>query len=132
MQIGYLYSRYPVLSQTFCDMEMLELERRGYDLLIGAVHPPLTTLRHEHIARFRAPVYYAPPAPVMALWEKATREAERWPQGLIERHERKYGPAFKAALRAGTLPILPISLPAEGFATFMCISPIAPHIPLSL
>ncbi|MDQ3413894.1 MAG: glycosyltransferase [Verrucomicrobiota bacterium] len=100
MQIGYLYSRYPVLSQTFCDMEMLELERRDYDLLIGAVHPPLTTLRHEHIARFRAPVYYAPPAPVMALWEKATREAERWPQGLIERHEGKYGPAFKAALRA--------------------------------
>ena len=32
MQLAYLYSRYPVISQTFCDMEMLELERRGYDL----------------------------------------------------------------------------------------------------
>ncbi len=100
MQLGYLYSRYPVLSQTFCDMEMLELERRGYDLVIGAVHPPLTTLRHEHIGRFRSPVYYAPPAPVMALWEKATRAAEHWPQGMIEQHERKYGPAYKASLRA--------------------------------
>ncbi len=100
MQLGYLYSRYPVLSQTFCDMEMLELERRGYELLIGAVHPPLTTLRHEHFARFRAPVYYAPPAPVMALWEKTARESERWPRTLIELHERKYGPDFKAALRA--------------------------------
>ena len=61
MQLAYLYSRYPVISQTFCDMEMLELERRGYDLLIGAVHPPLTSLRHEHIGRFRSPVHYAPP-----------------------------------------------------------------------
>lgn len=100
MQLAYLYSRYPVLSQTFCDMEMLELERRGNDLLIGAVHPPLTSLRHEHFSRFRSPIHYAPPAPVMALWEKRTRESERWPEALIERHERKYGPAFKAALRA--------------------------------
>ena len=27
MRLAYLYSRYPVISQTFCDMEMLELER---------------------------------------------------------------------------------------------------------
>ncbi len=100
MQLGYLYSRYPVISQTFCDMEMLELERRGYDLVIGAVHPPLTSLRHEHSARFRAPVYYAPPAPVMTLWEEITREGGRWPQALIEQHERKYGSDFKAPLRA--------------------------------
>ncbi|MBA3543002.1 MAG: glycosyltransferase family 4 protein [Chthoniobacterales bacterium] len=100
MQLGYLYSRYPVVSQTFCDMEMLELERRGYDLVIGSVHAPLTSLRHEHFARFRAPVYYAPPSPVLRLWEKKMRKADRWPQALIERHDRKYGPAFKAALRA--------------------------------
>ncbi|HEX5175592.1 MAG TPA: glycosyltransferase, partial [Chthoniobacteraceae bacterium] len=100
MQLAYLYSRYPVISQTFCDMEMLELERRGYDLLIGAVHPPLTSLRHEHISRFRSPVHYAPPAPVMALWEEKARGGERWPKALIRRHERKYGQAFKAALRA--------------------------------
>jgi hypothetical protein len=46
MQLAYLYSRYPVVSQTFCDLEMLELERRGYDLLIASVHAPLTSLRH--------------------------------------------------------------------------------------
>src|SRR6476660_3660004 len=100
MQLAYLYSRYPVISQTFCDMEMLELERRGYDLLIGAVHPPLTSLRHEHIGRFRSPVHYAPPGPVMALWEEKARASERWPKALIRRHELKYGEAFKAALRA--------------------------------
>ena len=52
MQLAYLYSRYPVVSQTFCDMEMLELEQRGYDLLIASVHAPLTSLRHEHFGRF--------------------------------------------------------------------------------
>jgi hypothetical protein len=36
MRLGYLYSRYPVLSQTFCDMEMLELERQGFELARGA------------------------------------------------------------------------------------------------
>jgi glycosyltransferase involved in cell wall biosynthesis len=100
MQLGYLYSRYPVVSQTFCDMEMLELERRGCNLLVGAVHPPLNSLRHEHFARLRSSVHYAPPAAVMALWEKKTREEGRWPAALIERHERAYGPAFKAPLRA--------------------------------
>ena len=100
MQLAYLYSRFPVISQTFCDMEMLELERRGYDLVIGSVHPPLTSLRHEHFARFRSPVYYAPPSPILRLWEKKARKARRWPQALIERHDREYGPAFKAALRA--------------------------------
>jgi len=100
MQLAYLYSRYPVVSQTFCDMEMLELERRGYDLLIGSVHAPLTSLRHEHFARFRSPVCYAPPAPILRLWEKKMHEAGRWPEALIERHDRRYGPAFKASLRA--------------------------------
>ena len=100
LRLAYLYSRYPVLSQTFCDMEMLELERRGDDLLIASVHAPLTSLRHEHIARFRAPAYYAPPTPVLRLWEKKIREANLWPSALIERHERQYGPSFKAALRA--------------------------------
>lgn len=100
MQLAYLYSRYPVLSQTFCDMEMLELERRGYDLLIGSVHAPLTSLRHPHFERFRAPIWYAPPASVLRLWERKTRAVGSWPEALISRHERSYGPAFKAELRA--------------------------------
>ncbi len=99
-RLAYLYSRYPVVSQTFCDMEMLELERRGYDLLIGSVHPPLTSLRHEHSSRLRSPVIYAPPVPVLRLWEKKMQKRECWPKALIERHERQYGAAYKAKLRA--------------------------------
>jgi hypothetical protein len=61
MRLGYLYSRYPVLSQTFCDMEMLALERLGFSLVIGSIHPPLTSIRHPHATRLRTPVHYAPP-----------------------------------------------------------------------
>src|ERR1043165_3020631 len=100
MQLAYLYSRYPVLSQTFCDMEMLELERRGYDLLIRSVHAPLTSLRHPHFEQFRSPVFYAPPPAVLHLWERKARTEGHWPDQLIAAHKRSYGPAFKAELRA--------------------------------
>jgi glycosyltransferase involved in cell wall biosynthesis len=100
VRLAYLYSRYPVISQTFCDMEMLELERRGFDLIVGSVHSPLTSLRHEHLARLRAPIYYAPPQPILRLWEKKTKAQGRWPEVLIEAHDRKYGAHFKAGLRA--------------------------------
>src|SRR5947209_7020867 len=100
MRLGYLYSRYPVLSQTFCDMEMLELERRGFELAVGSIHPPLTSIRHPHTGRLKAPVQYAPPPPIMRLWEEKARDENRWPQGLIETHERNYGPGVKAATRA--------------------------------
>src|SRR6266568_6006077 len=103
MRLGYLYSRYPVISQTFCDAEMLALERSGVDLEIGSVYPPLTSLRHEHIARLRAPIQYAPPQKILKVWEKNAktgRTTGKWPRELVERHERKYGPGVKAEQRA--------------------------------
>jgi glycosyltransferase involved in cell wall biosynthesis len=100
MRLGYLYSRYPVLSQTFCDMEMLELERQGFSLVVASIHPPLTSIRHPHAGRLRAPVHYAPPPSIVRLWEEKARKENRWPQALIESHERKYGPAVKSPTRA--------------------------------
>jgi glycosyltransferase involved in cell wall biosynthesis len=100
MRLGYLYSRYPVLSQTFCDMEMLALERKGFSLTIGSIHPPLTSIRHPHAGKLQAPVHYAPPPRVLRLAEEKCREENRWPQALIESHERKYGSGVKAATRA--------------------------------
>jgi len=100
MRLAYLYSRYPVLSQTFCDTEMLELERRGWSLCLGSVHPPLTTLRHAHADQLQAPVHYAPPDAVLRLFEEKAKAEGRWPEDLIQAHERKYGSEFKAALRA--------------------------------
>ncbi len=100
MRLGYLYSRYPVLSQTFCDAEMLALERLGFELEIGSVYPPLTSLRHEHIAGFRAPIHYAPPQEILQISEKNAKLDGTWPRDLVERHERKYGPSVKAEQRA--------------------------------
>ena len=100
MRLGYFYSRYPVLSQTFCDAEMLALERLGFELEIGSVYPPLTSLRHEHITCLRAPIHYAPPQEILRISEKNAKTDGKWPGDLVERHEQKYGPSAKAAQRA--------------------------------
>ncbi len=105
MRFGYLYSRYPVISQTFCDAEMLALERRGMELMIGSIYPPLTSLRHEHIAALRAPIHYAPPQQILMIWEKNAKTGRvppmrnKWPEKLVQKHEKKYGPGVKAELR---------------------------------
>jgi glycosyltransferase involved in cell wall biosynthesis len=103
MRLGYLYSRYPVISQTFCDAEMLALERLGFELEIGSVYPPLTSLRHEHLSCLRAPIHYAPPQEILKILEKnakAGHTASKWPRDLVNQHERKYGPSVKAEQRA--------------------------------
>src|SRR5215831_5850651 len=103
MRLGYLYSRYPVISQTFCDAEMLALERYGLELVIGSVYPPVTSLRHEYIARLRSPIHYAPPQEILRIREeraKTGRAGFNWPGKLVDRHDEKYGPGVKAELRA--------------------------------
>src|SRR5437667_9818158 len=100
MRLGYFYSRYPVTSQIFCDAEMLALERFGIDLEIGSIYPTLTSLRHEHISRLRAPIHYAPPQTILRIWEKNAKTTGTWPRALVDRHERRYGPSVKAEQRA--------------------------------
>jgi glycosyltransferase involved in cell wall biosynthesis len=100
MRLGYLYSRYPVISQTFCDAEMLALERGGVELAIGSVYPPLTSLRHEYISRLRAPIHYAPPQEILKILERDAKTRRKWPRDLVEQHEGKYGPNAKAEQRA--------------------------------
>lgn len=118
MRLGYLYSRYPVLSQTFCDTEMLELERRGFSLLLGSIHPPHTSLRHAHAARLQAPIHYAPPSPILRLWEERAKEDFRWPDKLIHEHQRKYGAEFKPALRARNAAYFAYLFAGEGIQHF--------------
>src|SRR5436189_471188 len=100
MRLGYLYSRYPVISQTFCDAEMLALERRGIELVIGSVYPPLTSLRHEYISRLSAPIHYAPPQEILRILERNAKTTRKWPRDLVEQHEGRYGPMAKAEQRA--------------------------------
>src|SRR4029450_4304739 len=100
MRLGYLYSRYPVISQTFCDAEMLELEQRGIELVIGSVYPPLTSLRHEYISKLSAPIHYAPPQEILRILERNAKTTRKWPRDLVEQHEVRYGPMAKAEQRA--------------------------------
>ncbi|PYJ30803.1 MAG: hypothetical protein DMF24_02250 [Verrucomicrobia bacterium] len=100
MRLGYLYSRYPVISQTFCDAEMLALERRGVELEIGSINPPFTSLRHGHCAKLRAEVRYGPPPRVVRTVAKLARRDGIWPAVLVAKYEARYGPAFKAGQRA--------------------------------
>src|SRR5438270_10920767 len=100
MRVGYAYSRYPVLSQTFCDAEMLELERRGYDIVLASMYPPKTELRHEYLTQLRAEIHYAPSSGALNALTRTGKRRGRWPKGLVAEHETKYGPGYKAALRA--------------------------------
>ena len=100
MRLGYLYSRYPVLSQTFCDAEMLELERREHEIILGSLYPPKTALRHEYLKNLRAPIRYAPSSRELDALARKAKRAGRWPSALVAQHEKKYGAEYKAALRA--------------------------------
>ncbi|RYD71485.1 MAG: colanic acid biosynthesis glycosyltransferase WcaL, partial [Verrucomicrobiaceae bacterium] len=79
---------------------MLALERMGVELEIYSVYPPPTSFRHGHAARLKAPIHYAPPTPILKLGEKMAKKQGRWPEALIAKHEQRYGPDYKAALRA--------------------------------
>src|SRR4029078_764184 len=100
MRLGYLYSRYPVLSQTFCDAAMLELEQREHEIILGSLYPPKTALRHEYLKKLRAPIRYAPSSrEIVALPRRANRP-RRGRSALVAKNKKKYGAEYKAALRA--------------------------------
>ena len=100
MRIAYLFARYPVLSQTFIDTEILALERMGVEIEIYSLYAPPTSFRHGHHARMKAPIFYAPPQPLIKLNEQEWRKTGRWPEALIADHDQRFGPEHKSSLRA--------------------------------
>jgi glycosyltransferase involved in cell wall biosynthesis len=81
-------------------MEMLELERRGHEIVLGSLYPPKTELRHEYLAELRAPIRYAPGKEELETLARKAKRIGRWPADLVANHEQKYGADYKAALRA--------------------------------
>ena len=79
---------------------MLELEQRGIELVIGSVYPPLTSLRHEYIAKLKAPLRYAPPQEILKILERNAKGTRKWPRELVEQHDGRYGAKAKAEQRA--------------------------------
>ena len=100
--LAYLFSRFPVVSQTFCDTEMLALEAAGHKLVIGSLNPPPNSFRHERLAYLQAEVIYPPPAAVLDLPLTHPPDDPAWQAMacLAAEHEAKYGSAYKPHLRA--------------------------------
>jgi glycosyltransferase involved in cell wall biosynthesis len=118
VRIAYLFSRYPVVSQTFVDTEMLALERAGVEIEIFSIYPPHTSFRHGHFSRLKAPVHYAPAQSILKLGEQEAKRSGRWPAELVASHERKYGAAYKAGVRARNALYFADLFKARGFTHF--------------
>ena len=102
-KIAYLYSRYPVVSQTFCDSEMLALESQDFDLDIGSINPPTNPFRHERFNQLEADVFYPPASTVLSRLKEKAEADGTWKEqfgDLIAWHNSEYGPSFKAEIRA--------------------------------
>jgi glycosyltransferase involved in cell wall biosynthesis len=98
-RIAYLFSRYPVVSQTFCDSEMLALQSMGFELEIGSLNRPPNSFRHERLDRLQAEIHYPPPPDVLdALAKDPEFKAKLGP--LIADHSERYGTGYKPATRA--------------------------------
>ena len=98
-RLAYLYSRYPVVSQTFCDSEMLALEAMGFELQVVSLNAPPDSFRHERLDRLRAEIHYPPPGEVLAAQARTPEFTEKLGP-LIADHDARYGKSFKAATRA--------------------------------
>lgn len=79
---------------------MLALERMGVELEIYSIYPPPTSFRHGHAARLKAPIHYAPPTSILKQGEARAKSEGRWPAALVAEHDQRYGPDYKASLRA--------------------------------
>jgi glycosyltransferase involved in cell wall biosynthesis len=90
-RIAYLFARYPIPSQTFCDTEMLALEALGLAIEIDATSPPKLTFRHERLAKLAAETHFLPPARVVRAESLRAERSGRWPAEAVAEYERRYG-----------------------------------------
>ena len=100
MKLAYLFSRYPVPSQTFCDTEMRALEERGFEIEIYSCSPPTTSFRHEAGGRPGGPVFYAPSQRGLKLVHLAALETGKLPAAQIAYHDARFGARYEPARRA--------------------------------
>jgi glycosyltransferase involved in cell wall biosynthesis len=90
-RIAYLFARYPIPSQTFCDTEMLALEALGLDLEIDATSPPKSTFRHERLAKLQAELHVLPPVRIVRVHALRAEREGRFPTALVADYDGRYG-----------------------------------------
>lgn len=113
-RVAYLFSRWPVLSHTFADNEVLGLERAGWAPVICVIHPSEDPLRHPRLDHLRAPVLHAPPPAQRRRLQQVLTADGCWPGELVRRHEREFGEAAKPELRCRNAASFAAILPAMG------------------
>ena len=59
--LAYVFSRFPLLSETFLLREVLELERQGWSLELCSIQRERATLRHPEAERLLPRVRYLDP-----------------------------------------------------------------------
>lgn len=98
-RLAYLFSRHPVVSQTFCDSEMLALERMGFEIEVAALFRPRNSFRHERLDRLKAEIHYVPEPGVVAALADAP-EFKTALGGMIDDHLVRYGADYKPVVCA--------------------------------
>jgi len=94
--IAYLFSRYPVPSQTFCDWEILSHEDAGFPVLIASLNPAPGLFRHDHFSRISADIIYPPAAGLSSSGPDI-------PEGLAayrDQFSSRFGDGFSPDVRA--------------------------------
>ena len=100
LHVAYLYSRYPVVSQTFCDSEMMALEAMGVKITIGSLNAPPDSFRHERLHRLKANVLYPAPPEVMTAPDGVRPPFWQKMHALAADHEQRFGADTKPLTRA--------------------------------
>ncbi|MDA0813395.1 MAG: glycosyltransferase [Verrucomicrobia bacterium] len=100
LHVAYLYSRYPVVSQTFCDSEMMALEAMDVKVTIGSLNAPPDSFRHERLDRLKANVLYPAPPEVMTAPDGVRPPFWQKMKALAADHEQRFGADTKPLTRA--------------------------------
>lgn len=113
-RLAYLFSRYPVISHTFVDNEILGLEAAGWEVVIGSFNPPLEEFRHERLQNLKAPIIYPAPPEILRALERKAKKDGTWPSELVEDHDARFGDETNVGMRCRNALALAERLKAYG------------------
>ena len=80
LRVGYVLKRFPRASETFIAREILELERRGAGVVVLALRPTDTDVRHEWLSSIKAPVMVCDRTSVSQAWRELRKRVRKRPE----------------------------------------------------
>ena len=88
-KLAYLFSRYPVVTHTFIDNEILALEANGWDVVVASLSPPKNDFRHERLDTLQAPILYSPGNSIQQDLQRIAEREGRWPTSMIVEQDKR-------------------------------------------